>query len=133
VTPEPRFLSVADVIEIHAVGIARYGGLGELRDPTLLESAVGTASASFDGQYLHSDLSAMAAAYAFHIAQNQCFLDGNKRAGLGAALVFLGVNGWMAVDPEGRLYAAMIGIAERRLDKDRLAALFRELIRPRLR
>jgi death-on-curing protein len=69
----------------------------------------------------------MAAAYAFHIAQNQPFIDGNKRTGLAAALVFLDLNGVNVEDPEGRLYSGMIDIADRRLDKTGLAALLREL------
>lgn len=70
----------------------------------------------------------MAAAYAFHIAQNQPFLDGNKRTGLVAALVFLDLNGITVLDPEEKLYDAMISIAERRMDKDGLAELLRELV-----
>ncbi len=69
----------------------------------------------------------MAAAYAFHIAQNQPFVDGNKRTGLLAALVFLDLNGVVVPDREGRLYDAMIAIAERRVDKDGFAGLLREL------
>lgn len=69
----------------------------------------------------------MAAAYAFHIAQNQPFLDGNKRPGLVAALVFLDLNGVTVLDPQERLYDAMIAVAERRIDKDDLAELLRAL------
>lgn len=83
--------------------------------------------ASFGEAYLHEDLAHMAAAYAFHIAQNQPFLDGNKRTGLVAALVFLDLNGITVLDPQERLYDAMIAIAERRTDKDGLAELLREL------
>jgi death-on-curing protein len=83
--------------------------------------------ASFGEAYLHEDLTHMAAAYAFHIAQNQPFLDGNKRTGLVAALVFLDFNGVTVLDPQEKLYDAMIAIAERRMDKDGLAELLREL------
>ena len=69
----------------------------------------------------------MAAAYAFHIAQNQPFVDGNKRTGLLAALVFLDLNAHSIDQPSDRLYQAMIDIAEHRLDKEGLAELFREL------
>ena len=69
----------------------------------------------------------MAAAYAFHIAQNQPFVDGNKRAGLAAALVFLDLNGHSVADPKGRLYEALLDIADRKLDKAGLAALLAEL------
>jgi death-on-curing protein len=77
--------------------------------------------ATAGGEFAHSDLFAMAAAYAFHIAQNQPFVDGNKRTGLLAAVVFLDLNDIAIVDPGGRLYDAMIAIAERRLDKAGLA------------
>jgi death-on-curing protein len=72
----------------------------------------------------------MAAAYAFHIAESQAFVDGNKRTGLNAALVFLMMNGWEVVDPRGRLYDAMIAIAVRQLDKPGLAQLLQELSKP---
>jgi death-on-curing protein len=72
----------------------------------------------------------MAAAYAFHIAQNQAFVDGNKRTGLLSALVFLDLTGIIISDPEGRLYQAMIDIAERTLDKSGLALLLHDLATP---
>jgi death-on-curing protein len=123
------FLDVEDVSAIHSVGLARYGGGTGVRDRGALESAVAQPAASFGGQYLHPDVFDMAAAYAFHIAQNQPFVDGNKRAGLGAALVFLDLNGVAVIDRDEKLYDAMIAIAERRMDKAGLAALFRELHR----
>lgn len=125
--PEPEFLTVEDVIQIHDEQLAAYGGAAGIRDQVLLESAVGVPQASFGEAYLHDDLAHMAAAYAFHIAQNQPFLDGNKRSGLVAALVFLDLNGVTVLDPEEKLYDAMIAIAERRMNKDGLAELLREL------
>ncbi|HKH28337.1 MAG TPA: type II toxin-antitoxin system death-on-curing family toxin [Sphingomicrobium sp.] len=124
---EPDFLSVEDVIQIHDEQIAAYGGAAGVRDQGLLESAVATPRASFGETYLHEVLAHMAAAYAFHIAQNQPFLDGNKRTGLAAALVFLDLNGITVLDPQEKLYDAMIAIAERRMDKEGLAELLREL------
>jgi death-on-curing protein len=124
---EPDFLSVEDVVQIHDEQIAAYGGAAGIRDQGLLESAVAMPRASFGESYLHEDLAHMAAAYAFHIAQNQPFLDGNKRTGLVAALVFLDLNGIIVLDPQEKLYDAMIAIAERRMDKDGLAELLREL------
>lgn len=124
---EPDFLSVEDVIQIHDEQITAYGGAAGVRDQGLLESAVAMPRASFGEAYLHEDLAHMAAAYAFHIAQNQPFLDGNKRTGLVAALVFMDLNGVTVLDPQEKLYDAMIAIAERRLEKDGLAGLLREL------
>lgn len=126
-TNEPDFLLVEDVLVLHEEQLARYGGGTGLRDPGALESAVATPRATFGGEFVHEDLHAMAAAYAFHIAQNQPFLDGNKRTGLAAALVFLDLNGLNVQDPTGRLYSAMLDIATRKLDKAGLAALLREL------
>jgi len=75
---EPEFLTLEDVLLIHDEQIEVYGGIQGIRDPGLLESAVMTAQASFGGEYLHQNIFEMAAAYAFHIAENQPFLDGNK-------------------------------------------------------
>lgn len=90
---EPEFLTVEDVLQIHDEQLSAYGGATGIRDQALLESAVAMPQAFFGEAYLHKDLPHMAAAYAFHIAQNQPFLDGNKRTGLVAALVFLDLNG----------------------------------------
>lgn len=65
----------------------------------------------------------MAAAYAYHIAENQPFVDGNKRTGLAPAVVFLALIDVEIEDPKGRLYKAMMDIAARKLSKKGLAAL----------
>ena len=69
----------------------------------------------------------MAAAYAFHLAENQTFLDGNKRTALVSALVFLDINGFEILDENMRLYDAMIAIANRQMNKYDLAQLLEEL------
>ena len=90
----PTFLSLAEILEIHHDQIERYGGTVGLRDLGLLQSALAMPAAAFGGQYLHGDLHDMAAAYLFHIVQNRPFLDGNKRTGAVAAIVFLFLNGF---------------------------------------
>jgi death on curing protein len=127
---DPRFLSVDDVLFLHADQLERHGGSPGLRDPGALESAVETPRATFDGHLLHDGLFVMAAAYAFHIAESQAFVDGNKRAALNAALVFLLLNGWLVVDPDGRLYHAMIDISARSMSKSALANLLEQLADP---
>jgi death-on-curing protein len=124
---EPEFLSVDDVLEIHKKQLDAFGGIDGIRDTTLLESAVMTPQASFGGEYLHSGFFEMAAAYAFHIAENQPFLDGNKRTALTSALVFLDINGIETLDPKMRLYDAMISIANKEMDKNGMAELLAEL------
>jgi death-on-curing protein len=127
---DPEFLTVDDVLQIHAEQLLAYGGAAGIRDRGLLESAVAMPRASFGETFLHEDLSHMAAAYAFHLAQNQPFIDGNKRTGLVAALVFLELNGITILDRDELLYDAMIAIAERRIDKQGLADLLRTLGAP---
>lgn len=122
---EPIFLSFQEVEDIHQSAIKEFGGTLGIRDRASLESAI------FHPQnvyfYGNGDLFDIAAAYAYHIAQAQAFLDGNKRAAMGSALVFLEGNG-IAIDENAQpLYDAMIGIAERRVTKGDLAALFRRL------
>lgn len=69
----------------------------------------------------------IAAAYAFHFAENQPFIDGNKRTAILTALYFLELNCMNSSSlSNAELYDAMIGIAEKRLDKAALAAMFRK-------
>lgn len=124
---EPDFLTLADILSLHRQQLDAYGGIDGIRDHGLLDSALAMPQATFVGEYLHSGLFQMAAAYAFHIAENQPFLDGNKRTGLMAALVFLDLNGFVVLDPEGHLYDAMIAIANKQMDKEQLGHLLEEL------
>jgi len=124
---EPLFLTFAEVLEIQRLQVELYGGDWALRDRGLLESALAVPESSFGGEFLHPTLFAMAAAYAYHIAENQPFVDGNKRTGLAAALVFLALNGIEIEDPKGRLYQVMIDLATHKISKDGLAALLEAL------
>jgi death-on-curing protein len=121
---EPAFISREVAMDVHRTSLERHGGIDGLRESGLLDSALMQPEAAF--YYAQADLAAIAAAYAFYIAQNQPFLDGNKRTAVGCALLFLQANGIdtgsFADEP---LYDAMIAIAEKRLDKTGLAAVFR--------
>ena len=90
--PAFAFLTVEDVLSLHEDAINTWGGTHGVRDRGLLEPAVGAATnvALYDQA---ADIYDIAAAYAYHLAQNQPFLDGNKRAGLAAAAAFLFMNG----------------------------------------
>jgi death on curing protein len=124
---EIRFVSLDDVLALHEMQIERYGGASGIRDSGLLESAVGQPQASFGGEFVHHGLFEMAAAYAFHIAENQSFIDGNKRTALAAALVFLDWHEIEVNEPGEEFYQAMIQLAERKVDKAGLAKLFERL------
>jgi death-on-curing protein len=121
------FLTHAQVETLHRLALEQHGGRDGVRDPSALEAAVlHPRNVHF---YVQGDLFDVAAAYAFHLAESQAFLDGNKRTGMAAALVFLRLNGVMIPAATEDLYAAMIAIAARRLDKPALAALLRRLAR----
>jgi death-on-curing protein len=122
-----EFLTVAEVEQIHAEQLRLFGGLDGIRDRAVLEAAVAVPSSSFGGEFLHEGIFQMAAAYAYHIAENQPFIDGNKRTALNAALLFLGLHEWDIADPDGQLYEGMIGIAERRVTKSDFALLLERL------
>lgn len=122
-----RFLSIEDVIELHDMQLEQYGGATGIRSRELLESAVMMPQASFGGEFVHKDIYEMAAAYAFHIAENQPFVDGNKRTALASALVFLDWHDIEIEDPEEKLYSAMIDLANKKLDKNGLAKIFKDL------
>jgi death-on-curing protein len=125
---EIQFLTRAEIDELHSDSLREFGGIAGVRDDSLVESALG--AAMNDRFYGDGDVFAVAAAYAFHIAQNQAFLDGNKRTATASALTFLAMNGHaVAHGTEDRtaIYDALIAIAERRMTKPELAALFRKL------
>jgi death-on-curing protein len=105
------FLTLHDVLTLHASRIARYGGRPGVRDLGLLESALAVPAATFGGRFLHGNLSEMAAAYLFHLVKDHPFIDGNKRTGLAAAIAFLGLNGAeLHADPD-ELADLVVGVA----------------------
>ncbi len=122
----PDFLSLAEILEIHQDQIERYGGKAGIRDVGLLKSALAMPEAGFSNRYLHSDLFEMAAAYLFHIIQNHPFVDGNKRTGAVAALVFLSLNGIEIEASEDIFERTVRAVAEGKMDKSAIARFFRE-------
>jgi death-on-curing protein len=119
------FLNVPDVLMLHSEQIDLYGGEHGVRDLGLLESAVAQPQAGFGGEYLHPDISEMAAAYLFHIVQNHPFLDGNKRAGAVSALVFLDMNEVEIDAPKGAIYDLTMSVATGQVGKAEIAEFFR--------
>ena len=123
----PEFLTVEDVVEIHALQLERFGGSAGVRDQGLLESAVAQPQMTFGGELVHADLFAMAAAYLFHLVQGHAFVDGNKRTGLLSALVFLDINGISIEQGSGELYDLTMEVAVGTCGKDKIAATLARL------
>ena len=122
----PLFLALNEVLEMHRDQIERYGGTTGIRDIGLLQSALAAPAAGFGGEYLHEDLFAMAAAYLFHIVRNHPFVDGNKRTGAVAAVVFLVLNGIEFEADEAVFEALIRAVAEGKADKAAVADFFRK-------
>jgi len=120
------FLTLDEVLAIHAHQIGRYGGALGIRDQGLLESALAMPEATFAGEHLHPSLPEQAAAYLFHLVKNHPFVDGNKRTGLACGLVFLRLNGLRIHATDDELVDLVISVIEGRRSKADVAVFFRE-------
>ncbi len=121
---EPIWLSDALMIDIHAEQLALFGGPAGLRDEGMLQSALGRPHNKF--AYGETDLAALAAAYAFGIARNHPFVDGNKRAAFAAIIVFLGLNDIDFLAPEAEATAIILELAAGDIDEDGLTRWIRD-------
>jgi death-on-curing protein len=121
---EPEFLTPAIIEQLYADSLALFGGSAGVRDRGLVESALASARNTF--LYGRGDLFDIAASYAFHIAEAQAFLDGNKRTAVAAALTFLKGNGVALRIDDAAIYDAIIAIAEKRMTKTDLANILRK-------
>jgi death-on-curing protein len=121
-------LTVANVLEIHAEAISQFGGSAGIRETALLESAVAAPQASFGGESVYTDLIEVAAAYHFFLCRNHPFVDGNKRAALGACIVFLRLNGIEPQSDSRSWEDLTLDVAASRLDRDQTTQRLRALI-----
>jgi len=115
-----RFLHIEIILAIHDDQIRLYGGAYGLRDAAGLDAAFHMPQAQFSGQFLHSTIFHMAAAYGFHLCQNHPFLDGNKRTVGMAMFTFLKLNGLEPVATESDYYAVMMAVASGNMTKEEL-------------
>jgi death on curing protein len=86
------YLTLEQILFIHQDQIERYGGSSGLRDLSLLESAIFRPQTMFSGRDLYHDYFEKAAALLHSLIMNHAFIDGNKRTGATAMLVFLELN-----------------------------------------
>jgi len=89
-----EYLTIEEVLLLHARLIQRTGGSGGVRDMDLLDSALARPQATFGGEELYPSLWNKAAALMHSLVKNHPFVDGNKRTALTAAGLFLGLNGY---------------------------------------
>jgi death-on-curing protein len=126
---EPVWLSREEVAYLHDSSIRQFGGSPGVRDEGLIASAIARPTNLWSYEP-DADLAALAAAYAFGLAKNHGFIDGNKRIGFLAMGVFLYVNGWRLEAAEPEAVVVMVELASGRRSEQELAAWLRERIRP---
>lgn len=121
---EPVWLSLELVIDIHAEQLALFGGPAGIRDRGMLESALGRPQNKF--AYGEHGIAALAATYAFDIARNHPFIDGNKRAALAAMIVFFNLNDIDLLVPQADMTAAILAVAAGEAEEEILAGWLRD-------
>jgi death on curing protein len=120
---EPVWLDAEVALAIHDRQLAEHGGGTGLRAPDMLESALGRPVNQW--HYGEDDLCALAAAYAFGVARNHPFVDGNKRTAWVLARLFLALNGvTIAFTPDDAIMT-VLALAAGELSEDELADWFR--------
>ncbi len=124
-----RYLTLAEVVELHELVLGATGGAAGVRDLGGLESALAQPKATFDGRDLHQTLVEKAAALGFSLVQNHPFVDGNKRTAHAAMETFLVLNGSeiaASVDEQERL---MTEVATGRVQREQLVGWLRDHVR----
>lgn len=119
---EPVWLERRDVIAIHEMSLQQHGGRIGIRDEGLLESALARPKQKFS-YASGSTVIELAAAYTFGIVRNHPFLDGNKRTGFVAGILFLELNGFRFLASEEAAATAVMELAAGVMDEARYAEL----------
>ena len=125
---EPHWLSRRIVLHVHERQIVRFGGAAGIRDEGLLDSALARPLNAF--AYGNPDLFELAGAYAGGIVQNHPFVDGNKRTGFVAAVLFLHGNGFDLDAPEAEAVVMTLGLAAGEVGEEGYADWLRDRSRP---
>jgi death on curing protein len=121
---EPVWLTRQIVIAIHDEQLAIHGGASGLRDAGMLESALDRPKNKWS--YENAEIAELAAAYAFGIARNHPFVDGNKRTSLLALYTFLGVNGVDFDVPEAEAATMILSLAAGEVSEESLTRWIRD-------
>lgn len=121
---EPRWLTLEEVKVAHEKQLKRFGGPGGLRDAGALESALGRPVNRF--HYGETDLAALAAAYAFGLARNHAFVDGNKRIAFVAMVAFLRRNGVPFTPDQAQTTVIILALAAGEVSEESLTRWIRD-------
>lgn len=127
---DPVWISPELVRAIHERQLAEHGGSAGIRDPGMLESALARPRQLLAYGGADVDIPALAAAYAFGLARNHPFVDGNKRTAYVVYRTFLVLNGWDMTGSLVERYPVFLGLAAGEIGEEELAAWLRERVRP---
>ncbi len=119
------WLNRAVIIAIHEVQLAEHGGGTGVRDPGLLDSALGKPQQLNNYGEPPPDAAALAASYGYGISRNHPFIDGNKRTGYVAAELFLRLNGWRLNADDASCVVTMLAVAAGDITEEAFAAWLR--------
>jgi death on curing protein len=122
------YLSLEQILDLHARQIRKFGGSSGLRDRGGLESAVARPAMTFGGEDLYPDVAEKAAALMHSLVMNHAFVDGNKRVGASAGELFLQLNAWHLSATDADLEEITLATARGELDGEALAIWFRQRI-----
>jgi death on curing protein len=120
---EPVWLDAVVALAVHDRQLAEHGGGAGVRAPDMLESALGRPQNKW--AYGEDDPCALAAAYAFGIARNHPFIDGNKRTAWVIARLFLALNNVRIVFAPDEAITTVLALAAGELSEEELADWFR--------
>ena len=109
-------LSKEQILILHTQLIEQTGGIDGVRDFNLLESAIETLFQAFAGKELYPTIQAKGTRLGYGLIKNHCMLDGNKRIGVHAMLVFLALNGIDLQYTQKELYEMVFSVAEGSLE-----------------
>lgn len=126
---EPVWIPREMVLAMHLRQLAEHGGSQGIRDEGLLESALQRPANKLS--YGTPDLAELAAAYAYGIARNHPFIDGNKRTALVTSFTFLYVNGLRMTTNQEQNAKQFLALAEGTVEEHQLAEWFRHNTKPR--
>lgn len=122
-------LGLEQIVELHSFQIERYGGATGLRDRGALEAAVARPQATFGGEDLYPDLADKAAALMHSLVMNHAFVDGNKRVGVHATLLFLLANDVELDLGPDELTETVLAVAKGELGAEAVAIWIRQRLR----
>ena len=115
-----KILTKEQILLLHSQLVEDFGGSSDIRDDALLDSAINTPFQTYDSEELYPTLLDKASRLCFGLVKNHPFVDGNKRIGTHAMLVFLALNGYELVYTQAELIDIILSLADGKVEYEEL-------------